>query len=498
MSEENKFKATQDVLQEPKKGRKLIIAVIAILVVIIAIVAFYMLRLNQPRYIFDKKIEQYFSASENIEYNTMKVNADLSLSVNGEDPDVQEIADLVNDAKISIHAEADKETQEEIVGIKFVKNEEELLDVAAKLEIQSDDMYMKLGELFDKTIKMKISEVYDTDVAMFTPETVNPKASSILMKELKAQLKNEYFSKEKTTIENKDLMKNTIEVPLEEVATMIKNICDNLSNNEEFLKCFEFPEETKESLQQISDEADNYIFEEDEYLTIDIYTKGFMKQIVRVDVSMDIEEDNYKVAFTALSESEYSYQVYVNEEEQLTGKINYTNQGNDFSMGISMEADGVEIAMKAEGNVAYDEELSDFDVSEAVNYEELTMDDIYTIMGNFMSSDLYEIFNTTAGEGRNLEGFTEEEQSEEGKAKEEVELRIAEISTEYYEEKYVNENEEIGELDDYIETQMALSSQKTMSGDFVVTIQNKKVEVLKDDEVIATGILEEGFIDWES
>lgn len=495
MSEENKFKATQDVLQEPKKGRKLIIAVIAILVVLIAIVAFYMLRLNQPRYIFDKKINQYFNASENIEYNTMKVNADLSLSVNGDDPEVQEIADLVNDAKISVYAEADQKTQEEIVGVKFVKNEEKLLDVMAKLEIQSDDMYLKLGELFDKTINMKISEVYDTDVAMFTPEKVNPKASSILMKELKAQLKNEYFSKVKTTIEKEDLTKNTIKMPLEDVATMIKDICNNLSNHEEFLKCFEFPEETKDSLQQISDEADNYIFEEDEYLTIDVYTKGFMKEIVRVDVSMDIEGDNYQIAFTNLSQSEYSYQVYVNDKEQLTGKIDYTNQGNNFSMGISMEADGVEIAMKLEGSVTYDEELSNFDVSDVVNYEELTMDDIYTIMGNFMSSDLYEIFNTTSDYGTDLEGSTEE--SEEGRAKEEAELCIAEVNTEYYEEKYVNENEEIGELDDYIETKIALSSKKTTSGDFIVTIKNKKVEVLKDNQVIATGTLEEGFIDWE-
>lgn len=498
MSEENKFTATQEEFEKPKQGKKSIFIIIALLVVMIAIVGAYLLRLNQSRYIFDKKINQYFSTSEKVNYNTMKVNADLSLSVNGVDADVQELGELVNDAKISINAEVDQETQEEIVGLKLTKNEKELLGINAKLAIKTDDMYMNLGELFDKTIKMKISEVYDADVSMFTTENVNPKASSIVMKELKAQLKDEYFSKEKVNIENENLIKNTMELPLEDVAAIIQNICENLSDNEEFLNYFENPEEIKESLQDISDEADTYIFEEDEYLTIDVYTKGFMKEIVRVDVSMDIEGDNYKMAFTKLSESEYSYQVYVNDEEQLTGKINYTNQGNDFSMGISMEADGVEIAMKVEGNVVYDEELSDFDVSDAVNYEELTMDDIYTIMGNFMSSDLYEIFNTTAGEGRNLEGSTEEEESEEGRAKEEAELRIAEVSTDYYEEKYANENEEIGELDDYIEEQISLSSQKTTSGDFVVTIQNKKVEVLKDDEVIATGILEEGFVDWES
>ncbi len=410
MSEENKFTATQEEFEKPKQGKKSIFIIIALLVVMIAIVGAYLLRLNQSRYIFDKKINQYFSTSEKVNYNTMKVNADLSLSVNGVDADVQELGELVNDAKISINAEVDQETQEEIVGLKLTKNEKELLGINAKLEIKTDDMYMNLGELFDKTIKMKISEVYDADVSMFTTENVNPKASSIVMKELKAQLKDEYFSKEKVNIENENLIKNTMELPLEDVAAIIQNICENLSDNEEFLNYFENPEEIKESLQDISDEADTYIFEEDEYLTIDVYTKGFMKEIVRVDVSMDIEGDNYQMAFTKLSETEYSYKLYVDDEEQLSGKINYVNHENDFSIEFSVEAEGTQIAMKVAGNVVYNEDLSDFDTSNTVNYKELTMDDMYEIMGNFMSSELYGIFDTTSKNKENLEfGDTSEE-----------------------------------------------------------------------------------------
>ncbi len=410
MSEENKFTATQEEFEKPKQGKKSIFIIIALLVVMIAIVGAYLLRLNQSRYIFDKKINQYFSTSEKVNYNTMKVNADLSLSVNGVDADVQELGELVNDAKISINAEVDQETQEEIVGLKLTKNEKELLGINAKLEIKTDDMYMNLGELFDKTIKMKISEVYDADVSMFTTENVNPKASSIVMKELKAQLKDEYFSKEKVNIENENLIKNTMELPLEDVAAIIQNICENLSDNEEFLNYFENPEEIKESLQDISDEADTYIFEEDEYLTIDVYTKGFMKEIVRVDVSMDIEGDNYQMAFTKLSETEYSYKLYVDDEEQLSGKINYVNHENDFSIEFSVEAEGIQIAMKVAGNVVYNEALSDFDTSDTVNYKELTMDDMYEIMGNFMSSELYGIFDTTSKNKENLEfGDTSEE-----------------------------------------------------------------------------------------
>lgn len=410
MSEENKFTATQEEFEKPKQGKKSIFIIIALLVVMIAIVGAYLLRLNQSRYIFDKKINQYFSTSEKVNYNTMKVNADLSLSVNGVDADVQELGELVNDAKISINAEVDQETQEEIVGLKLTKNEKELLGINAKLEIKTDDMYMNLGELFDKTIKMKISEVYDADVSMFTTENVNPKASSIVMKELKAQLKDEYFSKEKVNIENENLIKNTMELPLEDVAAIIQNICENLSDNEEFLNYFENPEEIKESLQDISDEADTYIFEEDEYLTIDVYTKGFMKEIVRVDVSMDIEGDNYQMAFTKLSETEYSYKLYVDDEEQLSGKINYVNHENDFSIEFSVEAEGTQIAMKVAGNVVYNEALSDFDTSNTVNYKELTMDDMYEIMGNFMSSELYGIFDTTSKNKENLEfGDTSEE-----------------------------------------------------------------------------------------
>lgn len=80
--------------------------------------------------------------------------------------------------------------------------------------------------------------------------------------------------------------------------------------------------------------------------------------------------------------------------------------------------------------------------------------------------------------------------------KEEAELYIEDLLTEYYEEVYMNENEDVGEIDDYIEEQLGSSGQKTTSGDYIVTMNNKEIEVTKDGETIATGTLEDGTIDW--
>lgn len=414
MGDENKFEPTQDAFEEPKKGNRLLFFLIAIVVIIIAIVAIYVAKINQPRYVFDKKIDEYLSSEEvNADYRTMKVNADLTVSVESEDTEAKQIAELINDAKLSIEAELDRETQDEIVNLKLSKAEEKLLDIDAKIDTEEQNIYMNLGNLFDKTIKINDSEISNTSITTVAQKITYKKATAILRKEIKTQLKDEYFLSEKATVNDENVTKNAVKLSGEQFVTVLKNICENLSNNEEFLDCFEDKDEVKDSLQKVVDEIDDTAtFEEDESIIIAVYTKGMTKNIARVDISFEGDEDVSTIALTKTKDSEYSYEIYQDDEKELEGKISYVNDKEKFSAEISANVEGSEISMKVAGNFVYDEDLRDFDTSNAVDYDELTMDDMYTIMGNFMSSELYEIVEKFSGDNGSFENIDEPQEND--------------------------------------------------------------------------------------
>ena len=411
MSDENKFEPTQEEFGEPKKGNKALFLVLAIIVIIVAVVAVYMVRMNHPRYVFDKKIDAYLNSEEvNQDYRTMKVNADLTVSVESDDEATKQIADLINDAKLSMNAELERETQNEIVSLKLSKAGEELLNIDAKMDTEAQTVYMNLGNLFDKTIEIKDSEIANTSITTIGEKITYKKATGILRKEIKTQLKDEYFSAEKATVNDENVMKNTMRLSGEQFVTVIKNVCENLSNNEDFLNCFEDRDDVKSGLQEIVDEIEDMdTLEEEDYIVISVYTKGLMKHIARVDLSIESDGDVATIALTKVNDNEYSYEIYGNDEKSLDGKINYTNNDKEFSAEISANVEGTEVFMKLAGNYVYDEDLRDFDASNTVSYEEMTTDDIYTIVGNFMGSKLYEIVAGFSGNTSLLNSGLEEE-----------------------------------------------------------------------------------------
>ncbi len=385
-----------------KKVNKLIWFLLAVIVIIVVLIVYYAVTINRPRYIFDQKISELINSEEQIrDYNTLKANANLEIEMSSSEPEAQELANLLNDTKIFIATELDKNTQEELVGLQLSKADKTLLDAKLKLEAESQNLYINLGELFDKTILTNMAElsdetfeIADTSMTTFGQKITGKKAEAILEEEIKTQLKDEYFSTEKTKIEDENVIKNTLKLSAQEFMSVIKNVCQNLSENEQFINCFEDGEMVKSDLQDMKDSLDDYDIEEDMDIILDVYTTGFNKKVKRVDIS--VEDDNSKVTvqFTKANEEEYAYQVLEEDEKILEGTIKYNEENDDFNFAMTMKADEVECVIKLSGNTIYDENLSDFDTSNVVEYQELTTEDVYTLLGNIMNSELYQIIQS--------------------------------------------------------------------------------------------------------
>lgn len=384
-----------------KNPKKLLFVIIATVVVIVVIVAYYVSKTNAPRYIFDKTINQYLSSNEeNLDFKTMQLNADLEMSIDSEESDAKEVSEFLNDAKFSVSTEVDREKQEEIIGIKMLKSEEELINAKAKLEAESQNLYVNLGEFFKKTIQLDMSEISgetaefaNTNSITFAQQINSKKALEIIKKEIKSQLKDEYFSSEKATIDDESLTKNQLKLTARQLVDAMKNMYQNLAENEEYIACFEEGEKVKETLKKAAQQFEDLDLEEaeDVDVEINIYTKGIAKNIKRIEIATQEEDEKAIIEIKKLNDEEYKYKVFDNEEQVLEGTLKVETDDDKFEVEISAKADETEVKLKITGNVVYDEELSDFDTENAVSYQELTTEDIYELLGNFMNSKLYKI-----------------------------------------------------------------------------------------------------------
>ena len=84
--------------------------------------------------------------------------------------------------------------------------------------------------------------------------------------------------------------------------------------------------------------------------------------------------------------------------------------------------------------------------------------------------------------------------NERASAEEQANLVLAEIVTQYYEEKYVNHNATVGTIDSYIITNLP----KTTEGGFTVRYDENRSQVIvsKGDKEISRGEIEDGKVGW--
>lgn len=435
----NNFEPISEEKTNNKKTNKLLFVIIALVVVVAAVAVYYFSTINTARYIFDKKIDEYLTSDkENSEYNTLKVNADFEMSLKSEEAGTEQLSDLINDAKFSINAEVDVENQEELMGIKIDKANDELINAKIKLDAETQKMYMNLGELFSKTIEMDIDEVSDesfeiadTSISSFGQRVNAEKAEAILKKEVKSQLKDEYFSSEKAEIDGESVTKNKLRLTGKQLNDVVQNTCKNLSENEEFIECFEDGEQVKADLDEISSQFEELDMPEDTYMEIDVYAKGIAKTIKRVDLSVEDGEEKVTFEFKKISDEEYDYTAKSDDEKVFDGKIKVQEDGDNFTVEFTANADGTEIGFKVTGNVVYNEQLSDFDTSNSVKYDELTSEDMNELGTNLMNSKLYEIIEGLSSTSSNtsLIDSDEEDEKEVEPTTEEVEPTTTEDET---------------------------------------------------------------------
>lgn len=387
--------------KKPKKKGKIILGIILaiIIIAIIALVAVYFLVFSTPQYIFASTVDSIFNMKAQT-YNTVKSAVTLNGSVQFEDESINEqLTDLEN-FSINIGSQIDYQNQSEIVDLGLQYEDESV--VGARFYFKDGEMYTLLDGLYDDYIKVDL----DTEQANLMQELLDLtkvqgkqenliKAMSIFGNEIKGQISNVgTFEKstEQMTLngENKNVTRVSLLFNAQEFSTVVINVCNNLANNNEFIQCFE--ESPKDALLDIVDSLEDGEPSSDDTVRISIYTQGLLNETIGFGLDLNLADNTeLSINMNIMKETDDLYTVsYTQGDNYINGRIEIAraenteeNQTGDAKITLEVSNLGT-MELNMGYAYSYNQAVDEVDTRNSVNAEDLTQEDMNTILENLM------------------------------------------------------------------------------------------------------------------
>ena len=387
--------------KKPKKKGKIILGIILaiIIIAIIALVAVYFLVFSTPQYIFASTVDSIFNMKAQT-YNTVKSAVTLNGSVQFEDESINEqLTDLEN-FSINIGSQIDYQNQSEIVDLGLQYEDESV--VGARFYFKDGEMYTLLDGLYDDYIKVDL----DTEQANLMRELLDLtkvqgkqenliKAMSILGNEIKGQISNVgTFEKstEQMTLngENKNVTRVSLLFNAQEFSTVVINVCNNLANNNEFIQCFE--ESPKDALLDIVASLEDGEPSSDDTVRISIYTQGLLNETIGFGLDLNLADNTeLSINMNIMKETDDLYTVsYTQGDNYINGRIEIAraenteeNQTGDAKITLEVSDLGT-MELNMGYAYSYNQAVDEVDTRNSVNAEDLTQEDMNTILENLM------------------------------------------------------------------------------------------------------------------
>lgn len=387
--------------KKPKKKGKIILGIILaiIIIAIIALVAVYFLVFSTPQYIFASTVDSIFNMKAQT-YNTVKSAVTLNGSVQFEDESINEqLTDLEN-FSINIGSQIDYQNQSEIVDLGLQYEDESV--VGARFYFKDGEMYTLLDGLYDDYIKVDL----DTEQANLMQELLDLtkvqgkqenliKAMSIFGNEIKGQISNVgTFEKstEQMTLngENKNVTRVSLLFNAQEFSTVVINVCNNLANNNEFIQCFE--ESPKDALLDIVASLEDGEPSSDDTVRISIYTQGLLNETIGFGLDLNLADNTeLSINMNVMKETDDLYTVsYTQGDNYINGRIEIAraenteeNQTGDAKITLEVSDLGT-MELNMGYAYSYNQAVDEVDTRNSVNAEDLTQEDMNTILENLM------------------------------------------------------------------------------------------------------------------
>lgn len=359
------------------KSKKINIGILIIILVVIAGsigVIFYKVLNNKNN--FRLLIDDVFDYLEaNITSND-HLNGEVSFKINGTGSST-EVFQLLNKADFSISYDIDYGNKLANYNIKSNYDNDNLFDI--NFYISNNDFYFYLNNLYDKYIKYDNIDDVEKIFQNIKKDDYKILISSI-RNSLNKALKEEYFTTSKDVLEGRKVVKTTLELTKENCQEIERNFIELLSKDEDFVNSYaslsgKDIQEIRNSLNEAYDNIDSKIYED---VRVILYTNRM--QFVGLEVMKGEEE------LTIFSEGKDSYRYNYNFEYSYSGKITINKTEEAVITKISIEnstnGDVIELTVTNKDNAI----IEPLDTSNSINYDEISEEELRTIMDTFSTN----------------------------------------------------------------------------------------------------------------
>lgn len=373
-----------EIFDDIKSGSSkngLAVAIIGILVLLIlGGLGIWYYTTNKADVMVNKIIDKVLDGVTFKNEENSEITYDLSLNIKSENLE-SEALDIINNTKIKGSIYINSKDKYTLINLGATYEDKELLSFDAYYN--DNTIYLQEKSIYDKYVSINIPEELQTEINNMY--TINEKDINIVKKGIKNALKNalkeETFIKEKvdTNINGKSTKANSLKLIIndenrKEILTKISNY---LKDNDEFL----------DSMSNLTDSTSQEIFNSLESLTenytntyttttIILYTTGITNELAKVDIK---SEQNEKEVSRVVCESDTCDIQIINDGEQMNMNILMNETSSTIKINGKMGEDDVSLTLNLKENYNKKDAPK---INESVNIDEISEEDMNTIMTN--------------------------------------------------------------------------------------------------------------------
>ena len=373
-----------EIFDDIKSGSSkngLAVAIIGILVLLIlGGLGIWYYTTNKADVMINKIIDKVFDGVTFKNEENSEITYDLSLNIKSENLE-SEALDIINNTKIKGSIYINSKDKYTLINLGAIYEDKELLSFDAYYN--DNTIYLQEKSIYDKYVSINIPEELQTEINNMY--TINEKDINIVKKGIKNALKNalkeETFIKEKvdTNINGKSTKANSLKLIIndENRKEILTKISKYLKDNDEFL----------DSMSNLTDSTSQEIFNSLESLTenytntyttttVILYTTGITNELAKVDIK---SEQNEKEVSRVVCESDTCDIQIINDGEQMNMNILMNETSSTIKINGKMGEDDVSLTLNLKEN--YNKKGAP-KINESVNIDEISEEDMNTIMTN--------------------------------------------------------------------------------------------------------------------
>lgn len=373
-----------EIFDDIKSGSSkngLAVAIIGILVLLIlGGLGIWYYTTNKADVMINKIIDKVFDGVTFKNEENSEITYDLSLNIKSENLE-SEALDIINNTKIKGSIYINSKDKYTLINLGAIYEDKELLSFDAYYN--DNTIYLQEKSIYDKYVSINIPEELQTEINNMY--TINEKDINIVKKGIKNALKNalkeETFIKEKvdTNINGKNTKANSLKLIIndENRKEILTKISKYLKDNDEFL----------DSMSNLTDSTSQEIFNSLESLTenytntyttttIILYTTGITNELAKVDIK---SEQNEKEVSRVVCESDTCDIQIINDGEQMNMNILMNETSSTIKINGKMGEDDVSLTLNLKENYNKKDAPK---INESVNIDEISEEDMNTIMTN--------------------------------------------------------------------------------------------------------------------